>query len=404
MIQKFASGVKNYVKHLSTYKNCTNNLKGLKMKLIKGNKVFIDGCFQKASIYHDDGIIKKITDEDLKCDQVIDVGDDYIVPGFIDIHTHGAVSVDFADASPEQIIQAVKYHLSNGVTAIMPTITSSTKEKILSGLKNIKLAMRDPIYGRCIIGAHLEGPYISQDQSGAQEKSLITEPIEKDYKEILEKYGNVIKRWDYAPEQDVDAKFCKCLRENGVLPSAGHTNAKYCDMLLAKENGCNLITHFYSCTSTITRELGVRKLGVVECGYLWDDMYVEIIADGMHLPYELLQLIFKLKAKDKIILISDSLKVTGSSEKYSSVGNVKCVIEDGVCKLLDRSAFAGSIASGVRLVKTCVQAGIDIVDAINAFTKNPARLLNEKRGMIKEGNVANFVVLDKEITVKKVII
>ncbi len=374
------------------------------MKIIKGNNVFIDGKFQKASVYYDCGIIEQITDGDLECEQVEDFGDDYIVPGFIDIHTHGAVNVDFADGTPEQILQAVKYHLSNGVTAIMPTITSSTKEKILSGLENIKVAMQDPVYGKLILGAHLEGPYLSQAQSGAQEKSLITEPIESDYKEILEKYGDVIKRWDYAPERDADAKFCKYLNEKGVISSAGHTDAKYSDMLIAKENGCNLITHFYSCTSTITREFGMRKLGVLECGYLWDDMYIEIIADGMHLPYELLQLIFKLKKKDKIILVSDSLKVAGSNEKYSSVGNVKCIIEDGVCKLLDRSAFAGSIASGVRLVKTCVQAGINIKDAINAFTKNPAELLKEKRGSIEKGYVANFVVLDKHMNVKNVII
>ena len=375
------------------------------MNKIYGKNVFIDGKFQSGVISYDNGVIGAVESAADVSDsaKTIDAGEDYVVPGFIDIHTHGAVNVDFADGTPEQIIQAVKYHLSNGVTEILPTVTSSTKTKIISALENVKKAMKDPEYGKMILGAHLEGPYLSQAQSGAQEKSLITEPIEEDYTEIIAKYGDIIKRWDYAPERDENGKFGKYLNERGIIPSAGHTDAKYADMLVAKENGCNLITHFYSCTSTITREYGMRKLGVLECGYLWDDMYIEIIADGMHLPYELLQLIFKLKNRDKIILVSDSLKVAGSNEKYSSVGNVKCIIEDGVCKLLDRSAFAGSIASGIRLVKTCVAAGIPLEDAIKAFTQNPAKLLNIKCGKIESGYRANFVILDKELNVKKVI-
>lgn len=377
------------------------------MKKLYGKKIFIDGKFQTACVYYADGIVKRVVKGSEAFDlnkQDFDAGDNYVVPGFIDIHTHGAVNVDFADGTPEEIIQAVKYHLSNGSTSILPTVTSSTKDKIIYALSNIEKAMKDPIYGKRILGVHLEGPYLSQAQSGAQEKSLITEPIEKDYREIIEKFGRIIKRWDYAPERDENGKFCRYLSDNGVIPSAGHTDAIYQDMQTARENGCNLITHFYSCTSTITRELGVRRLGVLECGYLWNDMYIEIIADGKHLPYELLQLIFKLKKRDKIILVSDSLKVAGSNEKYSSVGNVKCIIEDGVCKLLDRSAFAGSIASGVRLIKTCVDAGLPLEDTVKAFTVNPAQLLKINRGKIEKDCVADFVVLDKNCNVKKVIL
>lgn len=374
------------------------------MKRLYGKNVYVNGNFVKTNVYYDKNGVIEISDEILNADEVIDAGDGYVVPGFIDIHTHGAVNVDFADGSPEEIIKAIKYHASNGVTSIMPTITSSTVPKIMSALENLEKAMQDEEYGKCIVGAHLEGPYLSQAQSGAQEKSLITEPIEKDYTEILNRFGHVIKRWDYAPERDEGAKFAKALKTRGVLPSAGHTDAKYSDMIVAKENGCNLITHFYSCTSTITRELGVRKLGVLECGYLWDDMYIEIIADGKHLPYELLQLIFKLKRSDKIILVSDSLKVAGSNEKYSSVGNVKCIIEDGVCKLLDRSAFAGSIASGIRLVKTCVDAGLEKEKAVAMFTKNPAELFGLDCGAIEKGKKSDFVILNENLDVEKVII
>lgn len=374
------------------------------MKAIYGKNIFIDGKFVNATVFFDQNGIKEVVCGKAESDNLIDIGDDYLAPGFIDIHTHGAKGVDFADGSPDEIIEAIKYHLSNGVTGILPTITSSTVERTLAALKNLETAMAHPEYGKCILGAHLEGPYLSLAQSGAQDKDLITPPIEKDYNEIIKKFGHIIKRWDYAPERDEGCKFAKALSEKGILPSAGHTDAKYLDMIEAKKHGCNLITHFYSCTSTITRELGVRKLGVLECGYLWDDMYIEIIADGKHLPIELLQLIFKLKPSDKIILVSDSLKVAGSNEKYSSVGTVKCVIEDGVCKLLDRSAFAGSIASGIRLIKTCIEAGQTIETAIKTFTVNPAKLFDNKGGKIEKGFKSNFVVLDKDASIKKIIL
>ena len=132
------------------------------MKKLYGKKIFIDGKFQTACVYYADGIVKRVVKGSEAFDlnkQDFDAGDNYVVPGFIDIHTHGAVNVDFADGTPEEIIQAVKYHLSNGSTSILPTVTSSTKDKIIYALSNIEKAMKDPIYGKRILGAHLEGPY-----------------------------------------------------------------------------------------------------------------------------------------------------------------------------------------------------------------------------------------------------
>lgn len=357
-----------------------------------------------GAVYVQDGVICAVSTDELPCDKEYDFGDGYVLPGLIDVHTHGSVGYDYSESDAEGILSAVRYQVSCGATSVLPTVTSSTFEITCKALENIELAMRDEKYGKRIVGAHLEGPYFSPMQSGAQDKALITAPIKADYERIVERFGHIIKRWDFAPERDCDGEFCAYLTKHGILASAGHTDAKYDDMTVARDNGCNLITHLYSCTSTITREAGFRKLGATECAYLWDDMYVEIIADGKHLPIELLQLIFKLKPHDKILLITDSMSVSGTSAKYGQLGSLNYVIEDGVCKLLDRSAFAGSIATAERLLKVCTEAGLDISEAVKMGCENPATLFGLKKGRLAVGYDADIIALDADCNVTDVFV
>ena len=368
---------------------------------IKGN-ILSDGSLIFGAVYTENGKITAVTDADLPFDKEYDFGDGYVLPGLIDVHTHGAVGSDYSEADASGMLDAIRYQVSCGATSILPTVTSSTVEQTCRALEQIELAMRDADYGRCILGAHLEGPYFSPAQSGAQDKSLITPPVRADYERIVERFGHIIRRWDFAPELDAGGKFCAYLKSHGILPSAGHTDAKYDHMVTARENGCNLITHLYSCTSTITREQGFRKLGVTECAYLWDDMYVEIIADGRHLPPELLRLIFKLKPQDRILLITDSMSVCGTSAKCGKLGNLNYIIEDGVCKLLDRSAFAGSIATAQILMKVCHEVGADVAAVSKMGSENPATLFGLNKGVLREGYDADIIVVDKEFNVQHV--
>jgi len=216
----------------------------------------------------------------------------------------------------------------------------------------------------------------------------------------------VIARWTYAPENDVNGEFCKYLTEHGIVASAGHTNATYKEMQLAAENGCTLVTHLYSCTSTITREFGFRKLGVIESVYLNDDMYAEIIADGRHLPPELIRLILKIKGMDRVALCTDSLALAGTDVTEGITLNVPFIIEDGVCKLRDRSAFAGSIATADVLVRVMVkEVGVDIVDAVKMITKVPAKILGlNSKGKLAKGMDADIVVFDEDVIVSDVFV
>lgn len=373
------------------------------VKITSKNIVFPDGI-REGNICIEDGKIVSVNSL-VPCDEVLDFGTDYVMPGLFDIHTHGASNFDYCESGVDGILTAAKYQLSRGATSIMPTITSSTFERTYAALEKVEKAIEMAGDYNNFVGVHLEGPYLSLNQCGAQDKSFITEPIEKDYVRLIERFGKIIKRWDYAPERDTDFKFTKYLKEHGIIASAGHTDAKYDEIKKAYELGCNLVTHLYSCTSTITRNQGFRILGVTECVYLFDDMYIEIISDGKHLPPELLQLIFKTKDNDKIILVTDSLKVAGSNEKYSSVGTVKCVIEDGVCKLFDKSGFAGSIATADMMLNVCVkQAKLHLEKAVKMATENPARLLGLQKGSFKVGYDADVAVFDKDLSIKSVIL
>lgn len=175
-------------------------------------------------------------------------------------------------------------------------------------------------------------------------------------------------------------------------------------MLRAYENGCELITHLYSCTSSVTRDHGFRRLGVIETAYLMDEMNVEIICDGKHLPPELIRLIYKIKGPERIALVTDSLALAGTDQTHGFMQDTEFIIEDGVCKLMDRSAFAGSIATAERLVRVATQeAGISLIDAIRMITATPARIMKlAKKGRIARDMDADLVVFDKEIQIKQV--
>ena len=174
----------------------------------------------------------------------------------------------------------------------------------------------------------------------------------------------------------------------------------------AAKRGCRLVTHLYSCTSTIKREQGFRIAGVVEATYLTDEISAELIADGCHLPHELLRLAYKLKGPDKLAFVTDGMRAAGMNvEGEFEIGGVPCIVEDNVAKLLDRSAFAGSIATTDRLVKTGVETGIPLTDTLKMMTETPARIMGlEKKGKIEVGYDADLVIFDKNIDIKTVIL
>jgi N-acetylglucosamine-6-phosphate deacetylase len=269
-------------------------------------------------------------------------------------------------------------------------------------VKNIQTAKQNKLATN-LLGAHMEGPYLSPAQCGAQAPGHITEPKPEEYISLVEETGNTIVRWTYAPERDKDGEFCRFLKDHGIVASAGHTDAKYSDMALAIENGLSLVTHLYSCTSTVTRDHGFRSLGVIESTFLRDEICAEIIADGKHLPPDLVRMIVKIKGIDNVAAVTDSLSVAGSPATCGVMSGVEYIIEDGVAKLSDRSAFAGSVATADVLLRVLVnECGFTLSEASTMLSATPAKLFGLNKGKIEADLDADIVVLSNELTVREV--
>ena len=373
-------------------------------KALKSNLIVLPNGIFDGYIVIENGKIAEITEKAPK-GEIIDATGSYVMAGFIDIHTHGGGGFSFTESSPEEIVAGCNFHLSHGTTTIVPTVTTGPFPIMREAVKNIAIAKQNPL-ARNLFGAHMEGPYLSPAQCGAQAPGHITEPKPEEYISLIEETGDTIVRWTYAPERDKDGEFCRYLTERGIIVSAGHTDAKYADMATAIENGCNLITHLYSCTSTVTRDHGFRSLGVIESAFLEDGMYVEIIADGKHLPPELIRMIYKIKGSDRVALISDSLALAGTDVKTGRMQSTDFIIEDGVCKLLDRSAFAGSIATDDMLIRTLLSStDIPLCEAVKMMTEIPARIMGlATKGRIAPGMDADIVLFDDDVCVKKVFV
>ena len=375
------------------------------MKRIKSNNIITTDGILSGYVYLDGGKIVGVTSDELSFTEEYDAGDLYLSAGFIDPHTHGGGGYPF-EGTLDDIVGGVNFHLTHGTTSICPTISAAPIEDMRSSVANIKQAMSDERVKANIIGAHLEGPYLSLAQTGAQAGACITFPIENDYISIVEEYPGVVARWTYAPEHDEGARFAEYMQGAGIVTSAGHTNATYDDMKAALDKGCRLVTHLYSCTSTVTRKQGFRSLGVIESTFLEDGIVAEIIADGKYLPPELIRMIYKIKGPDGIIAVTDSLSLAGTDVRTGRMSSTDFIIEDGVCKLLDRSAFAGSIATADILLRVLTkEAGIPLCDAVKLLTKNPARVMHlDSKGEIKAGKDADVVAFDGDVNVKSVFV
>ena len=243
-------------------------------------------------------------------DVTIDCEGKYLSPGFIDIHTHGAGGYDFMDGTVEDIYGACKAHLMHGTTSILPTSLTSTPESLLEFVELFNtVELKKEGYPE-MIGLHMEGPYFSPAQAGAQDPRYLRNPEPEEYDKVLAMTDR-IKRWSFAVELPGSDRFLEALRKHGILSSVAHSDANCKQVFDAYENGVELMTHFYSCLTTVKRVNAFRVAGAIEAGYLLDDMYVEIIADGCHLPPELLKLIVKIKGPDKVCLITDSMRAGG---------------------------------------------------------------------------------------------
>lgn len=375
------------------------------MLRIKSDKIIVGETLFDGYVYVNGGIITDVTGEKREADECYDFTGRYVSPGFIDTHTHGGGGYSFFKAEAEDVAKGCDFHLKFGTTTVCPTLVACSYEDMLFSMESISTVIKNGLSKANVLGAHIEGPYLAAAQCGGQPPRFITKPIKNEYEDVVNKYGKYVSRWTFAPEMDEDGEFCRYIVKNGILASAGHTDAIYSDMCKAIDNGCNLITHLYSCVSTVTRDHGFRRLGVIESTYLRDELNAELICDGKHLPPDLIRMIIKIKGTDKVILTTDSLDVAGSDQKEGYYSDTHYIIEDGVAKLYDRSAFAGSVATADVLIRTLTkECGYGVAESVKMLTKNPAKLFGLNKGELKAGYDADIVVFDGDINVESVFV
>ncbi len=340
----------------------------------------------------------------------IDAQGGYVSPGFIDIHTHGGGGFDFMDGTVEAYLGAAEAHARHGTTSLVPTTLTSTNEELKTSFRVFKEAKAQNKKGARLLGIHLEGPYFALAQKGAQDPRYIRNPKPGEYMEILGQSDDIL-RWSAAPELEGALEFGRCLKSRGILPSIAHSDAVDEDVFRAVESGYTHVTHLYSGMSGIRRINAYRFAGVIESALLLDELTVEIIADGVHLPASLLKLIYKVKGAGRIALVTDSMRAAGMPEGEYQLGSLKdgqkVIVEDGVAKLPDRSAFAGSVATADRLVRTMTRiAGVPLVEAVRMITATPAAIigLSDTKGSLIPGKDADIILFDEDIDIKMSII
>ena len=366
-----------------------------------------DRVLESSACVIEDGIIASIgvTEE---CDKVIDGEGGYLLPGFIDLHCHGGGGFDFMDASAEEMKVIADYHLSHGTTTMLATTLADTGEATEKSM--CVFEEHNARYNESpLVGLHLEGPWFSPEQCGAQPTEFFKNPNDKELEGIKARHPLVL-RVSAAPELEGAMSFGQKARELGIVASAAHTDADFSDIERAMENGFTLMTHLYSGMKGVTRKNAYRIAGAVEAGLYFDDMFVEIIADGKHLPTELLKFIYKCKGADRICLVTDASRACGFPEgAVSKIGSLKrgtdIIVEDGVAKLPDRTAFGGSVATFDRLVRTMKDAiGDDPVALAKMASATPARVMGfDDRGEISVGKRADLVITDKKYITRRVI-
>jgi N-acetylglucosamine-6-phosphate deacetylase len=379
-----------------------------KIKIFNGKVITPKSILENASVIVSNGKIIGIEKGNPNINDAleIDAKGQYISPGFIDIHLHGGGGSDFMDGTPEAFLNIAETHAKYGTTAMFPTTLTAEPEDLVATIESFEIAKSRNTNGASLLGMHLEGPYFAINQKGAQDPRFIRNPEESEYKKLIKNYKS-IKRWSAAPELPGAIEFGRFLVENNILPAIAHTDAIYEEAEEAFRNGYTLATHFYSAMLGVTRRNAYRYAGVVEAAYLIDEMDVEIIADGAHLPAPLLKLIYKIKGPDRTALITDAMRGAAMPAGKSLLGGykngVEVIVEDGVAKMPDRNSFAGSVATFDRLVRTMLTlAEVSLLDTITMASFTPARIMKvqDQKGSLVIGKDADIIIFDKDINIQ----
>ncbi len=381
------------------------------MTFIKNARIVTPESIVDGALVVQDGKIKEVgyTGEIPAEAKVIDANDAFVTPGFVEIHLHGGGGYDFMDATEEAFDGIAAAHRAHGTTTLLPTAVACPPEQMYA-LFDMYRKLKDK---GCVhyAGLHLEGPYISMEQKGAQNPAYVRNPEKAEIDALLERGGDIVKMCTAAPELPGMEYLASEFKKRGIVLSVGHSDAIYADVEKAYNMGFSRFTHLYSNTPTVRKINQVLYAGVREAAYLLDGMDIELIADGCHLAKEVLLLALKVKGADKINLTSDAMRAAGTNVTESFLGaklpENRVIIEEGVAKLPDRSFFAGSIATGDIMLRWAhKKCGVDLPMAVKMLSLTPARIigLDNVKGSLEVGKDADLAFWDADFNIQKTVL
>jgi N-acetylglucosamine-6-phosphate deacetylase len=373
------------------------------MVLTNGRVIFPDGIRDGLEVAVRDGKIEDIREPRISSGEAVDLDGKYLAPGFVDLHVHGALGRDTMEASAEAFRAICDYHATGGTTSLLLTTATAPLADIVRVLAKIPSCKTELPQ---IVGAHVEGPFISPLRPGAQRAEFIRNPDEEATSQLLA-FADVIKRVTLAPEIPGALELINRLRARGIAVSGGHSDAWDEDAQAAFSRGMEHVTHTFNCMSSARRRGIERVAGLLEFGLSEPGITCELIADGHHVSRTLMKLLYRAKGAAGICLVTDATAGAGLPEgtRFELAGRA-CVVEGGVCRLDDRSALAGSASRMIDLVRTMVrEVGVPLHEAIAMASSNPARTLGSAaKGRIEAGADADLVVISRDLEIVRTFI
>lgn len=330
--------------------------------------------------------------------EIIDAGGHLVAPGMIDIHVNGAMGADATNTDETTFDTMGSFFVRHGVTSYLATVITSPGENflhVLSQARNFIRAGRNN--GAELLGIHMEGPYLSPGQSGAHPREYLALPVPGHYLPFLE-YSDVLKKVTLAPELEGAAELVKDLRKRGIVAAAGHTNGIYPEMIGAIDAGISHATHFFCNMSNFRRENLKRVAGAAETLLYDDRVSGELIGDGWHLDTPLMNLLVRVKGVEKTCFVTDAMPAAGMPDGKYYLGNVETIVENGIARLPDNTAYAGSVTSmDVCLRNGIFTMGLSFADALRMTTLTPAEIIgvSDRKGSIAKGKDADLIILNE---------
>ena len=355
-----------------------------------------DGIHDGLELVVENGKIAEIREQSAA--QSINLGRNYLAPGFIDLHLHGALGRDTMEATAEAFQTICDYHASGGTTSLLLTTVTAPIVEVVNVLRAVRKAGGSI---KQIAGVHVEGPFISKARAGAQRAEFIRDPDAYLLDQLLA-LADVIKIVTLAPELPGVLALIDRLRLHNIIVSGGHSDASDLEARAAFEYGMRQVTHTFNAMSSARRRGIYREAGLLEFALSEPDIVCELIADGYHVAPTLMKMLYRAKGFRGICLVTDATAGAGLPPgKEFFLSGRPCVVGDGVCLLADRSALAGSASRMIDLVRVMVnEVNIPLHEAVTMASANPARALGaERKGKFEAGADADFVVLSPDLTV-----